>query len=195
MPPKDEILVGRAIRAIRQRLTSLQQCGVTHVARRLTMVPDSLSSAAATDHGYMVPGSSSSASPGTDTAEQASSGTQKLVPPVPLDPALGDRQAALAQVACRVASCTRCEELARTRTQTVFGTGDPHSAADVHRRGPRRGRRPPGRALRGPGRTASDRHHRQGDEAPPRGRVYHEHPPLPAAVESHAVTRRDRALP
>jgi DNA polymerase len=35
--------------------------------------------------------------------------------------------AALAEVARRVAGCTRCSELARTRTQTVFGTGNPHA--------------------------------------------------------------------
>jgi uracil-DNA glycosylase len=39
----------------------------------------------------------------------------------PTDP----RAAALAEVACDVAACTRCAELARTRTQTVFGVGNP----------------------------------------------------------------------
>jgi DNA polymerase len=38
-----------------------------------------------------------------------------------------DRAAALAAVARRVAACTRCAELVRTRTQTVFGVGDPHA--------------------------------------------------------------------
>jgi DNA polymerase len=33
----------------------------------------------------------------------------------------------LAAVARRVAACTRCAELARTRRQTVFGVGDPHA--------------------------------------------------------------------
>jgi uracil-DNA glycosylase family 4 len=37
------------------------------------------------------------------------------------------RAAALAEVAREVAVCTRCPELARTRTQTVFGVGDPHT--------------------------------------------------------------------
>ena len=35
--------------------------------------------------------------------------------------------AALAEVAREVATCTRCAELARTRTQTVFGVGNPHA--------------------------------------------------------------------
>ena len=38
-----------------------------------------------------------------------------------------DRVAALAAVACKVAACTRCRELVRNRTQTVFGVGDPHA--------------------------------------------------------------------
>jgi len=38
-----------------------------------------------------------------------------------------DRAAALALVAQRVAKCVRCAELARTRTQTVFGSGSPHA--------------------------------------------------------------------
>lgn len=37
------------------------------------------------------------------------------------------RQAALDQLARRVARCTRCAELARTRTQTVFGVGNPYA--------------------------------------------------------------------
>jgi uracil-DNA glycosylase family 4 len=37
------------------------------------------------------------------------------------------RTAALAEIRQQVAACTRCEELAHTRTQTVFGTGDPHA--------------------------------------------------------------------
>ncbi len=38
-------------------------------------------------------------------------------------PSTGSRDAALAVIAAEVAGCTRCGELAATRTQTVFGTG------------------------------------------------------------------------
>jgi DNA polymerase len=38
-----------------------------------------------------------------------------------------DRVLQLKQVADQVATCTRCQELATTRTQTVFGVGDPHA--------------------------------------------------------------------
>jgi len=37
------------------------------------------------------------------------------------------RVAALAEAARRVAACTRCAELAQTRTQTVFGVGNPYA--------------------------------------------------------------------
>jgi DNA polymerase len=42
----------------------------------------------------------------------------------PACPLTGDRAADLAALAERVAGCTRCKELAESRTQTVFGSGD-----------------------------------------------------------------------
>jgi len=46
----------------------------------------------------------------------------------PQNPAKKDeRTAALAAVAREVAACTRCPELARNRTQTVFGAGNPRA--------------------------------------------------------------------
>ncbi len=38
-----------------------------------------------------------------------------------------DRVAALEVLRCHVAACTLCPELARTRTQTVFGVGNPNA--------------------------------------------------------------------
>lgn len=38
---------------------------------------------------------------------------------------LAERPAALAAIACEVSGCTRCQALASTRTQTVFGVGNP----------------------------------------------------------------------
>ncbi len=40
---------------------------------------------------------------------------------------LAERQAALSILADEVKGCTRCRELAETRTQTVFGVGDPQA--------------------------------------------------------------------
>jgi DNA polymerase len=39
----------------------------------------------------------------------------------------GDRAASLAAMAAKVARCVRCKELARSRTQTVFGAGNPNA--------------------------------------------------------------------
>ena len=39
----------------------------------------------------------------------------------------GNRQEMLRDLAQQVAACTRCDELARTRTQTVFGVGNPEA--------------------------------------------------------------------
>ena len=50
-------------------------------------------------------------------------GRRKRPGTAPSDP----RCAALAAVAREVAACTRCAELARTRTQTVFGVGNPYA--------------------------------------------------------------------
>jgi DNA polymerase len=45
----------------------------------------------------------------------------------PLDLPLADRVSGLAALAERVKACTRCQELASTRTQTVFGVGNPQA--------------------------------------------------------------------
>jgi DNA polymerase len=53
---------------------------------------------------------------------------KKVVASIPAAPVPADvRCAALAALAGEVALCTRCAELATTRTQTVFGVGNPHA--------------------------------------------------------------------
>lgn len=49
------------------------------------------------------------------------------VPFVPLDLPLAERVSGLAALAERVKQCVRCHELATTRTQTVFGVGNPQA--------------------------------------------------------------------
>ena len=158
----------RAIHPIRklvQRLESLERAGVAHLKR-------------------------TAASAALSSSDQAS-------PPeaAPMEPPADDRVAALAAVARRVAACTRCAELACSRTQTVFGVGNPHCAAGFSRRGPRGRRRSPRRTLRRQGRPIADRHHRQGDENAAGGRIHLQHPPLPAPGESHPPAGRGRGLP
>lgn len=45
----------------------------------------------------------------------------------PLDLAPEERQTRLQKLCEKVAACTRCQELAETRTQTVFGVGNPNA--------------------------------------------------------------------
>ncbi|HEY2840784.1 MAG TPA: uracil-DNA glycosylase [Pirellulales bacterium] len=114
---------------LRQTLESLEQAGLTHLPRPKNRPTASKAAAAAT----LV----------TTTAETAKK-VATLTPlalspatPVPASPpadvsAAGggtriERLAALEIVRADVAACTRCTELARTRTQTVFGVGNPET--------------------------------------------------------------------
>lgn len=94
----------RGSRAIVQRLESLQRAGVTHLGKP----PRSASSLSGA-------GAPSSGAPHATASRGAT--------PAEAD----ERVAALAEVQREVAVCTRCEELARTRTQTVFGVGNPYA--------------------------------------------------------------------
>ena len=90
---------GRATRAMAQKLESLQRAGVTHLGRPPAELPD-------------------------NPTEQPPAMQQKSQPAATPP---GDPQTALADVARDVAACTRCAELARSRTQTVFGAGNPQA--------------------------------------------------------------------
>lgn len=92
---------GRIARAVRQRLESLAQAGVTAIPRcsegrtgtvRQRSIPEAV-----------VPG--------------ATVATRRSAP--------DERIASLAVLRQQVVDCTRCTELAATRTQTVFGSGSP----------------------------------------------------------------------
>ena len=89
MQPQKPPVAGPVVKAVVERLESLQRAGVTHLGK-------------ARPRAKPVPSVASSA---------------------PAD----DRLAALAAVACKVTACTRCPELVRNRTQTVFGVGNPHA--------------------------------------------------------------------
>jgi uracil-DNA glycosylase len=96
---------GRTAQAVAQRLKSLGRAGVTHAGK-----PTNRAAAAA---------ATPLPAPVTEVARTVSE-------PLPAAPG-DDRAAALAQLARRVSVCLRCSELARTRTQTVFGNGNPHA--------------------------------------------------------------------
>jgi len=88
----------RARRQTTQRLESLQRAGVTHLGK---------------------PASPAAAE--TPDACSAATETTKV------SPNNEDNRRLLDVLAAEVAGCTRCQLLARTRKQTVFGVGSPHA--------------------------------------------------------------------
>lgn len=66
------------------------------------------------------------ASPAPPPVAAASLTEPDDMPPARAD-SLQSRQDRLAALAARVAQCVRCQELAQTRTQTVFGVGNPYA--------------------------------------------------------------------
>ncbi len=91
-----------------QRLEVLEGAGVTHVpkGRKLPDTPPVAQPPSAVPEGGTVAG-------GTADGDTADGGCATR------------RADALAEVAREVSACTRCTELARARTQTVFGAGSP----------------------------------------------------------------------
>lgn len=96
------------IRAAVQKLESLRAAGVTHLPKARAVAPQA------------------PASP-TPTPAAPPETMPKKSPAPSKSPTPDSRQAALAAVQKRVAACTRCAELAATRTQTVFGVGNPQA--------------------------------------------------------------------
>jgi DNA polymerase len=114
-------------RAVTQKLRSWRSAGLTHLPRFAAESDDSVAvqplgeplseRAAASVRGNQLH------TPTGPAPEEAVN--TKSVETGPLD--LGMRQIQLAALAQRVSACTRCAELASTRTQTVFGVGNPEA--------------------------------------------------------------------
>jgi len=102
----------RVARAAAQRLESLHQAGVTYVAK----VPFGPPVSGSVDHEVVE--STVSAGPSEVVASKKKAKRTTSNPDA-------DQATALAQVAAEVATCSACAELAETRTQTVFGVGNP----------------------------------------------------------------------
>ena len=94
----------RTRRAVARKLDSLRNAGVTHLPKPRR----------------------SKALNSPTKEESAPSEQAALVRAEPESPKM-PRSEALSAVARAVEKCTRCTELARTRTQTVFGTGNPNA--------------------------------------------------------------------
>jgi uracil-DNA glycosylase family 4 len=112
-----------AQRAATQQLAALRSAGVTRV-----MLPlgEPLDAAPASDAGASRPldspkvGSPSNPSQGATAGASLFEGQRCTLSP-------SQREDRLGEIAARVALCTRCSELASTRTQTVFGVGNPEA--------------------------------------------------------------------
>jgi uracil-DNA glycosylase family 4 len=112
-------------REIQQLLRDWQSAGVTHWTRPAD-VPRAAdpgdSSVNAESESALQPTHKQEAEPPMPRMESV-----KPVPSKTLAAETDDRIVQLKQLADQVAACVRCQELATTRTQTVFGVGDPHA--------------------------------------------------------------------
>ncbi|WP_010585105.1 uracil-DNA glycosylase [Schlesneria paludicola] len=135
--------------AVIQRLEDLRRAGVTHWKQIQPAAPVVIA-AAPVAHPASVAVAAVSTPPKTATpvasaprtnllgeTERSQVPPRKVSPPVtpaapavpfqPLNLPLAERIAGLAALQARVKDCTRCHELATTRTQTVFGVGNPEA--------------------------------------------------------------------
>lgn len=107
-----EVSIDRVRRIAIQRLESLGRAGVTQLPRReATPIEASPPPPEATI--------------ATPEAPEPPRSAEQERPEVMKKGRSTDKASALAVIQKEVAACTRCEELACTRTQTVFGVGDP----------------------------------------------------------------------
>jgi DNA polymerase len=145
-------LLARLSRVLFQRLESLQRSGVAtlgksnanvlpaeilqpaaaprpaasgpvesrFVMKPSTLAPSSPPVAAPAQDSISMPRAKTTASPASPTKTIESVKNSTPVQPV----AVGQRAEALAALACEVAGCKLCKDLAKTRTQTVFGVGN-----------------------------------------------------------------------
>ncbi len=106
----------RVIRAVVQKMESLQQAGVHGISKEhrveVGCVKHTESPIVPSPHPNPLP---------------KGEGTSQHVLPKGEGTSVDPRACALAEVARDVAACTRCAELVRNRTQTVFGVGNPYA--------------------------------------------------------------------
>jgi uracil-DNA glycosylase len=116
-------------RAVIQRLESLQRAGLTHVKKVRKPVLPPLGKGAADPAVVRSPSAVTPVAqpPSAVLAASFTAEGGHATKSSPKENPTDRRQAMLAEVARDVAACTRCAELARTRTQTVFGVGNPYA--------------------------------------------------------------------
>jgi DNA polymerase len=126
----------RLKRALSQHLHSLSRAGVRHVPRadgELDLTPFLGSDTSQQTSAKPVvppPATRPGTSPKTQAASAAPVASPALFPsgpPKTCNLSRSEREHQLTQLAGQVSACVRCSELAETRTQTVFGVGNPEA--------------------------------------------------------------------
>jgi uracil-DNA glycosylase len=120
----------RAARCLSERLESLQQAGLTHLSKarpkKTAVMAESAAAVAAAVETEIVAVAAQPKKrcqePISGSERTANLGNEKSVPDTFSSAA--ERPAKLEIIRREVAACTRCAELAATRTQTVFGVGN-----------------------------------------------------------------------
>lgn len=112
MAEKTTMDLKRAKRAAVQKLECLERAGISHLPKG--RAPSLAGSSGQTTAAVQ------------ESPRRAADVAAASMPAAAVRPHADSREAALAVLQAKVAVCTRCAELARTRTQTVFGTGSAH---------------------------------------------------------------------
>ncbi len=114
-------------RALERKLKSLLQAGVTHIPRRRTGTDGRFVAAVASTSLSALGAANATPIAAQCHAAELSVAQELLEADASTSPQemAAARTAALNALAQKVAACRRCVELARTRTQTVFGVGNP----------------------------------------------------------------------
>ncbi|RLS54259.1 MAG: uracil-DNA glycosylase [Planctomycetota bacterium] len=124
-------------RALQQVLHSWQSAGLDHWPRAAPLpqaAPEAESidnaSGAPESHVALPPAPSHSVESPELMARKSTAAARLELPVIAMAPEAtqpGTREKRLAALAARVATCTRCQELASTRQKTVFGVGNPQA--------------------------------------------------------------------
>jgi DNA polymerase len=118
--------IARLRHAVLGRLESLQQAGVLEIPRKRAAVPAEAPGVAEATSPLKVAGAQTEG-PITKKPGRAASHATSLFEPVKMAAQDVPADVSLHVIQQEVASCTRCSELASTRTQTVFGVGNPNA--------------------------------------------------------------------
>jgi uracil-DNA glycosylase family 4 len=113
-------------RALQQVLQSWQSAGLGHLPKLAVSATEPSPAPAVAATVPVAPSPPQDTVP--DMARKQAAAARPELPVIGVAPEIkmsGSREERLAALQARVAKCTRCQELATTRTQTVFGVGNP----------------------------------------------------------------------